>query len=223
MNIKNTMQAVKKSSAIALGLTLLVGANAMANNITTLTQVISQAGVRSVDIVDGTTGTPIANPSVTFSPVSFDWDAQTSTGTLGTSAETIRIYNPTATQVWTVSIAASATTATWSDGATASYDFNDASGATDGTDADSVGGQLTVDPSSATLAGVTTKCTTGNLSLGSSDAFEEGSVDSIDLVNAASGSKKFCRWDLTDVDLSQEIPAEQDPGTYTIDMVLSIS
>lgn len=220
MNIINTIQAIKKSSVVAIGLTLLVGANAMANNVSTLTQVINP-GSRSVDIVDAT-GTPVADPNVDFTPVNFSFNSQTSTGVLGASTERIRIYNPTGAQNWTVSLAGSATTAVWSDGGVESYDFNDAGGAIDGADTDSVGGQLTVNPATGTLVGVS-GCSTSNLSLGASGAFDEGTTDSIDLVNASTGSAKFCRWDLTGVDLSQEIPAAQPAGTYTIEVVLSIS
>jgi hypothetical protein len=219
---KSISRAIKQSSIFALALMLLVGINASASNQSELSQTISD-GSLSVDIVDGA-GSPVASPSVTFGGLSFSFSTQDGTGTLGTASEQIRAYNPTSGEVWSVNMAAtSGATALWNDGGSNDYDFNDSSSYTDGGDADGVGGQLNVDPlTSSSIAGVGT-CTTTNVSAGTADAFDEGTTDSIDLMSAAAGSDQYCRWDMTGIDLLQEIPAAQVSGTYTIDMTMSIS
>ncbi|HCP08740.1 MAG TPA: hypothetical protein DIT25_03020, partial [Candidatus Moranbacteria bacterium] len=98
----------------------------------------------------------------------------------------------------------------------------DGNGYTDGADADSVGGQMTINPAAGTLAGVS-GCSTSNVSKGGSNSFSEGTVNSIDILSATSGASAFCRWDLTGVSLTQKIPAAQPAGSYSIDMVLTIS
>lgn len=198
---------------------LMAGSLVWANNQSEFSQTIN-AGTISVDIVDAG-GTTVASPGVTMGAENFDFAAQDATGTFGTSTERVRAYNPTSTATWTVNLAGSATTAVWTDGGTETYDFNDSSGYTDGGDTDSVGGQMTVDPSGGTIAGVS-GCATTNVSAGASDDYEEGSTDNIDLFSAASGADTFCRWDLTDIDITQGIPAAQAAATYTITMVLSI-
>jgi hypothetical protein len=196
----------------------LVGYQAYASNQTQLNQAINQ-GVLAIDIVDGS-GNTVASPSVNFGALTFSFGTQDSTGTLGTASETVRVYNPTSTETWTASIAGSAPTTNWSNG-TDHYDFNDANGYTDGADADSYGGQLTVNPAAGSLAGVG-GCATSNVSLGTNSAFNEGSTDSITVASAASGASAFCRWDITGVGLSQNIPAGQATGSYSADLVLSI-
>jgi len=215
----------------ALGATYLLGillfiqtAIVVASNSSNFSQTISE-GVKSVDIVDAS-GVTVASPSVSFGGLSFAFDSQTGTGTLGASAQRIRVYNPTSGATWTVSIAATGgATAQWDTGSV-TYDYNDSN--TDGTDdadADSKGGKLTVDPSVGTLAAVSPCSSTTNLSKGSSAAFREvaAAVNSISLLTAASGAPTFCRWDFTGVSLSQVIPAAQASGTYTLSFTITIA
>jgi hypothetical protein len=84
---------------------------------------------------------------------------------------------------------------------------------------------MTVDASGGTLdTGDCSSCTTTNISLGSSDAFEEGSTDSITILTGAAGSDDIGDWTLTDVSISQQIPPEQAAASdYNIDMVLTIA
>jgi len=201
---------------------LLAGSWTWANNQSEFSQTIN-AGTISVDIVDAG-GTPVASPGVTMGAETFDFGTQDATGTFGTSSERVRAYNPTSTETWTVNLAGSATTAVWTDGGTETYDFNENGGYVDdgGSDADSVGGMMTVDPSGATLAGVS-GCGTGNVAVGASDVYDEGATDNIDLMSASAGADTFCRWDLTDIDIEQGIPAAQPAATYTITMVLTIT
>lgn len=178
------------------------------------------SGSLSVDIVDAG-GSSVGSPSVGMNSTEFSFSDQTATGTFGTSSEKIRVDNGTGTATWTLSLAAdSGSTAFW-DGGT-DYDFNDpTANAGDGADADSIGGQMTIDPSGATIT-PEGGCTTTNISLGSSNAYNEGTTDSITLASAASGADTGCYWDITDIDISQTIPAEQPADSYSIDMTLSI-
>lgn len=190
-------------------------------------QVTINAGTLSVDIADSTSSyATVASPTVSFSAQNFSFTCGTTTGTLGTTTQAIYVQNPDAADSgWTVSIAASNTTDVW-DSAGTDFDFNDpgSSGCADGADADSLAGQLTVDASGATLGtGACASCTTGNISLGSSNAFNEGTTDSITLLTAASASDDIGDWDLIGVALSQTIPAEQPAASdYTLSMTLSI-
>lgn len=120
-------------------------------------------------------------------------------------------------------MAGSATTASWTAGAN-HYDFNDdgGSGYTDGAgDADAYGGQLAVAPAGGTLAGVS-GCANTNVSLGSNSAFVEGTTDSITLASGAAGASTYCRWDVTNIGLTQRLPASQPSGSYAVNLVLSI-
>jgi hypothetical protein len=179
-------------------------------------------GALSVDIVDAG-GVTVGSPSVSMSPASFSFTNQTATGTFGTSSQKVRVDNGTGTATWTLSIAADAGATAFWDGAAADYDFNDpTASAGDGGDADSLGGQMTIDPSSATIT-PEGGCTLTNISAGSSSAFNQGVTDSITLASAASGADTNCYWDITDIDISQTIPAEQPAGSdYDINMTLSI-
>lgn len=190
-------------------------------------QVTINSGTLSVDIADSTDSySTVSTPSVAFSSQTFSFSCGSTSGTLGTATEAIYVQNPdSADSGWTVSIAASATTDVW-DSAGTDFDFNDSSssGCADGADADSLAGQLTVDASGGTLsAGNCSSCATSNISLGSSNAFVEGTTDSITILTAASASDDIGDWDLQGVSLSQTIPAEQPAASdYTLSMTLSI-
>ncbi len=218
--------SLKKLLAIGLALTLILsGAGlAIAASTSNFQQTIT-SGTLSVDIVDGSY-VAVGSPSVALGTSAFSFSCQTSTGTFGTATQQLYIRNPdSADNGFTVSIAGSAATAVW-DSAGTDFDFNDptTAGCTDSVDADSVGGEMTIDPSVGTLAtGNCALCTTTNVTLGSSDSFEEGVTDSITLVTAAAGSDDVGDWTIQDIDISQTIPAEQPAASdYDIDMTLSI-
>lgn len=196
----------------------LIFGNAIASDDTQFDQDIT--GALDVQIVDAG-GSVVSNPSVAFPSKAFSGSFQSSAATLGVASQKMRVTNPTGTETWTLNIAAtSGSTASWSSGS-ANYDFNDATAsAGDGADADSYGGELTVDPSTGTIAGVSGTATI-NVSLGASDAFEEGTTDSIDLMSASAGADAPGVWDLTGISLSQDIPAMQATGSYSIDMTLT--
>ncbi len=203
-----------------IGLGALFLPIAWASNLTTLSQSIT-AGTLSVDIVDAS-GVTVGSPAVSFNSMTFNFDKATTTGTFGTSSQKIRLSNPTATAAWSVTLAAtSGATTTWTDGGSNTFDFNDPAYADDGGDADSVGGRLAVDPSVASLAGVS-GCSTSNVSLGSSSAFNEGVTNSVTVYSSTTAAT-YCRWDLTGVALSQSIPAGQKGATYSLNLTLTAS
>lgn len=176
---------------------------------TTFNQTIN-AGTLSVDIVDGS-GDTVASPSVSFSGVTFSFDAQTATGTLGTASEKIRLSNPTSTAAWNMSIAATGgQSAVWTTGSY-TYPYNNAT-------ADN--GRLTVDPSVATVTPLGS-CNSTGVTKGSSAYFNGASVTSIDLLTASGSAQIGCRWDLTGVSLSQRIPASQVAGSYSLAMTIT--
>jgi len=171
----------------------------------------TQPGSLSVDIVNSS-GTPVANPSVTFPTKNFYWSAQTSAATLGTASEKIRVSNTTGTATWTLEIAAtSGATAVWN-GGTYSYDFNDTA----------ANGRLQVDASGATIT-PEGGCSSTGLSRGTATYFSQGSTDSITILSAGGTADTGCYWDFTGIDLTQDIPASQEADTYTIDMTLTVS
>lgn len=187
---------------------------------------ITTFGELAGSIVDGS-GNSVSSPSVDFSSIMFGFECETATATFGVSSEKIRVTNTTQNAQWSLGMAASSgTTAQWSDGGANAYDFNDPSGApagcADGGDSDSTGGQLTVDPSGATIT-PQSGCTSSGISLGSSGAFQEGTIDSITLATAGSSAEVNCYWDITGISNSQAIPAEQTNGTYSIQMTITLT
>lgn len=184
-------------------------------------------GTLTVDIVDGSYAV-VSSPSVVFSPTTFSFACQTPgvTGIFGTATQQMYIKNPDAADSgWAVSLAASAPTAFW-DSTGTDVDFNDptTSGCTDGADVDTLKGQLTVNASVGTLAaGACATCATTNITKGSSNAFNQGTTDSITLLTAASNSDDIGDWTLQGVSLSQTIPAETAAASdYDINMTLSV-
>lgn len=168
------------------------------------------AGTLSADTVDGS-GNSVASPTISFPGQTFLWQIQQSLGTLGVSAQKIRVTNTTATSAWTLSLAASGgNSSVWTRGPD-SYDFN-------GTYAQ---GRLQVDPSGATIT-PQSGCTTTGISKGSANYFVSGTQDSINVAAASGSAGTNCYWDITGVGLTQDIPAGQTPGSYIVSMTLSI-
>ncbi|MFA7628362.1 MAG: hypothetical protein WCY37_03065 [Candidatus Dojkabacteria bacterium] len=178
---------------------------------TTLNQLIN-AGTLAIDIVDGT-GTSVVSPSVAFGAVTFSFDPQDATGTLGTASEKIRLSNPTTTVAWNVSMAATGGPGTtWTTG-TYTYPFDSTGGADTG--------RLTVNPTTGTITPIGAGCTNTSVSLGASGFFLNATTNSIDIMAATTGADIGCRWDLTGVSLTQRIPAGQQAGSYTLGMTIT--
>lgn len=180
---------------------------------TTLSQTINAASL-SIAIVDAA-GDAVPSPSVSFGAFAFSFTAGNSSGILGTSSQKIRVSNPTATDTWTVSIAATGgESSVWTDGGTNTYPYNHA------TNVDL--GRLTVDANTNGVITPAGGCANTNLSKGASATFISGSVSSITILSAAAGAQTYCYWDLTAVDLTQRIPASQAPASYSLGMTISV-
>ncbi len=168
-------------------------------------------GFLNVDIVDAN-GNSVSSPSVTFSSTTFDWDAQQTTGILGVANEKIRINNTTSTPNWSLSISATAgASALWNSG-NYTYDYNGTAST----------GRLEVDPSNSTIT-PQTGCSNTGISKGLAAYFD--SNNNITLVNADGTADTNCYWDITGIDLTQDIPAGQqvDSSPYVINMTLTVS
>ncbi len=183
-------------------------------------------GSLSVDIVNAS-GTSVASPSFAMNSFGLQFECSSASGTLGLDAQRLRVQNGTTTPTWTVSIAAtSGATDLWRNvGDTQQYDFNDPSGSpagcADGGDADTEAGQLTLNPSTATIA-PESGCSSANVSLGSSTAFNEGTTNSIVLTSASASADADCYWDITGINMSQYIPKEQTIDSYSINFTITI-
>jgi hypothetical protein len=229
------MNMIKKNILpLVVGAVLLVvlTASASAANTPTLNQTIN-AGTLTTDILDASRVT-VGSPAVAFSAKTFSFDCQfsgsASTGLLGSNTERVYTINPDgADNGWTLTIAAtSGVTTLWQNGgSTQNYDFNDPTGAnpgcTDGGDADSRPGQLTIDPSVSTINLDCGTCVATNVTKGSSTGFNQGTTDSVTLLNAAAASDDIWRGYLTGVGLSQTIPAEQPADSYNINMTVTVT
>lgn len=227
------MNIVRKNTLAFFAICALVISIATINTSAASTPTLNQtinAGTLVTDILDGSRNA-VVSPSVAFGAKTFSFDCQyggsAATGTLGSGAERLYVINPNAANNgWTLTIAPGAVTAVWQNGGvTQTYDFNDPAGGnpgcTDGGDADSRPGQLTIDPSASTITTDCISCTSSNISKGSSTGYNQGTVDSVTLLNAAAASDDIWRGYLTGVALSQTIPAEQAADSYTINMTLT--
>lgn len=196
------------------------------------TQTISP-GTLATDIADAARNS-VASPAVGMSAKSFSFDCQSggsaSTGTLGTNAERLYVSNgDAADNGWTLTVAAtSGAAALWQNGgATQKFDFNDPTGGTagcsDGADAagDTFAGQMSINPATGSLTTDCTSCSATGVSLGTSTGFSQGTTDNVTLLNAGSGSNDIWRGYLTGATVSQTIPAEQVPDSYTLGLTLT--
>ncbi|MFZ1249597.1 MAG: hypothetical protein WAQ24_04750 [Candidatus Saccharimonadales bacterium] len=177
----------------------------------------------SADIVNAS-GVSVAAPALSFSATTFGFNCQTVAATLGVTTEQLSVSNTTATPGWALSIAAtSGAAATWSDGGTNKYDYNDATtaGCADGTDADTFAGQMTINPSVATITPAA-GCTATGVAKGAQTAFIEGTTNAITIATASATAPINCRWNITGLALSQTIPAEQVNATYSLGLTLTI-
>ena len=205
MRIKRVPMLVALAAVVALVATPL-SASAASN--TNLSQIIN-AGSLTVDIVDSTnSNAPVASPSVAFGATNFSFACQTATATLGTATQQIYVSNMVENGVKLDINSAVPGTSVWSDGATNSYKYDSAagSGCTDG--------QLSVDATGTFTqeAGATAP----DVSQGASAFSGTGPVTLL-----TTTTDKAWAGSLEGVDLSQKIPAEQTPGTYSLNMVLS--
>lgn len=182
------------------------------------------SGSLSADIVDSN-GDSVINPSIAMSSVASAFECATSTGTLGTANQRIRLNNTTTSPAWSLSLAATdGSSALWSS-QFAVYDYNDLSGSpigcSPGNDSDTYAGVLGVSFNNATLS-PQSGCSLSGVALGANNNFAEGTQDAITLLSANTSAATNCYWDLTDLQLEQRIPTEQPAGSYVLSMTLTV-
>lgn len=172
------------------------------------------APVLSTDVVDAS-GVSVASPSVSFGASTTSFNCQAVTGTLGSSAQKIRVNNTTGNHAWTVSIAAtSGNTSTWTSGAN-TYSYNNS------TSSGCAAGQLNIAPATSTIT-PTSGCSSTGVSAGAGASFTKGVIDSITLASATTSAAVNCSWDLTLIPMTQQIPAEQKSGTYSLGLTITV-
>ncbi len=182
------------------------------------------SGSVGVDVVD-TVGTPVDTPTFTFQGRSRSFGCNSSAATLGSASQKIRLSNMSADAQWSLTMAPTdGDSAVWENASsTRFYDFNDPSGSPsgcqDGGDADVVAGSMSIDPSVGSIA-PQSGCTTDNITLGSADSFSAATT-AITLMTAAIDTNTECYWDLSQVDVTQSLPAQQPADDYSIRFTLT--
>jgi hypothetical protein len=180
---------------------------------------LSASQTVTTDFVDGS-GVSVSSPSAALSNTSVGFTCQTSTGSLGTATQKVRVTSTLDKATWNLTMAAtSGPTATWYAPPAPpipahTYKFNDAAGS------GCTNGQLTVNASAGTLT-AQTNCSTTGITQGASAAFVGGTTDSVTILSSASPSNVDCYWELTGIGLSQKVPASQPGGSYTINMTMT--
>jgi len=188
---------------------------------------VPPTGSLSVDVVD-TGGVSVTSPYVSFSSLSTVFTCTASAATLGGAGQKIRVRNMSANGNWSLSLAPTqGSTALWTGGGGSSfYDYNDTGGAEagcgDSGDSDTFAGKLRVSPTASVLT-PQAGCSTTNVSKGTDQDYTEGSVASVTLLTGSSGSNTECYWDITGIGLEQKVPPEQRPGTYSLDLTLTVT
>ncbi|MEF3691627.1 MAG: hypothetical protein V3574_01055 [Candidatus Moraniibacteriota bacterium] len=205
---RNTAGEISSNGTYTINLNS-TGSNVMAAVVGVSYFYNNSTGSLTVDIVDSG-GSSVGSPTVSFSGVSYNWSAQQSTATMGVSAQKIRVTNTTGTPNWTLSIAGTVNTNLWTSGGN-TYDFNGTAAA----------GRLNANPSGITIT-PQSGCNNTGLTGGSSNYFVQGTQDSINILTAGSSAGTNCYWDITGVGLTQDIPAAQAIGSYSLNLILSI-
>jgi hypothetical protein len=193
-----------------LGALLLVSmpVQAQAANVT---QQIN-GGSLSAAILDANRAT-VASPSFGMTAAGYSFDCQTVTGTLGSSSQRLYVINPSGTtsgQSWNLSFAA---TGPWTSGGN-TYAYNQAAGS------GCTSGQLTVNPAAGTVTAdcSSSACTGATITKGSSTAMTGSTA--VTVLSAPVGTMIW-RGYITGVGLSQQIPAEQPAGNYSLPVTLT--
>lgn len=207
---------MRKQSLLAAGLLatvgVLLGGSSVAYAALTADSDLNQtvnAGALSTSILDSG-GSPVGSPAFAMSATTASTTTQTSTGTFGDNNQRITVENPGASNTgWTLALAG---TGTWSDGGTNTYPFDAAT---------SANGQLTVNPGAGSLT--PTFGTSTGITTGSSATFVNGSVDSIELLNAGASSDDVWSGYLTGASLSQTVPAGTPAAAYSLTVTQTVA
>lgn len=208
---------------LAVGIFAITAICVYASSTSRFNQTIN-GGTLSVDIVNGSYAT-VASPNVYLTALSTSFTCQTSTGTFGSSTEMIYVSNMgAANNGWTLAVGATnGTSSLWVGSSTAAnFDFNDpgSSGCASSSDGDAFAGQMSVDASGGTLTAI--NGTTGSITKGTLAAYTSSS-NAITLLNAATSSDDVADWTLTNVAISQKIPALSTADSYYLNMTLTIA
>jgi hypothetical protein len=188
-----------------------------------------EEGILNIYFVDTTVGevqdifeiletSIVTDPNIPFPSLSFSFNPQDSSSTLGSPEQTIRIDNATSNTGFDLALAPEIQTSFeidgyWMDGEN-SYPIHSEN---------QNEGALTVDPSNLNIDAF--GCDSESVNPGSLSSFlfigagNSENVESIDLLNASDSA--FCRVDVTGIDLLQRIPGRQEPGQYNLNMVLT--
>lgn len=178
----------------------------------------------SVGFVDAS-GASLAAPSFPLATRLLLNSCQTTTGSISTSAQRIRVSQTGPAAGWSVSMApTNGSTASWQRvGGGTGYDFNDPSGSPagcgSGSDGDGLAGQMTINPSNMTST-PQSGCTTTGTSLGSSANFSS-SVQAITIASGSTSAQSNCFRDFYGGTITQTIPPSQPAGQYNIDMTVT--
>ena len=181
---------------------------------------IAPAASFGADIVNSS-GVSVSSPSVSMSAMSYAFACQTSTGTLGSASQKIRVTNttPADSNGWNLTIGASS--ADWSDGAGHTYAYNNSAGSPAGC----TSGQLTINPTAATITPESSPeygCTNTGVSAYTASTAFTGSTPAT-IIQASPSSSHYCYWDITGITLSQTIPPVQPSGTYSINFTITLT
>ena len=185
---------------------------------TTATGQLSQtigAGSLATDIVDGS-GVHVTSPSFAMANASVQTACQTITGSYGSGTQRVMVDNPgAANSGWTLAIAADTGVTGWKNaGNTTVYKYDDATGS------GCTNGQLSLNPAAATLGLNGTSTNTG-ITQGTAAAFTSGS--SITLMTASGSANQVWNGYLTNIGVSQKIPAYTPADTYTIQLKQTVT
>lgn len=225
--VANTTDRITALTTTGITVGTNVEANASGGIYRYIAWKIPPTGSLTADIVDGA-GASVSSPNYQMGSVGFPFTCSSTTGTIGTSSQKIRISNTTATPGWSLSLAATdGSTGLWRNGGnTQQYDYNDPSGSVagcaDGADADTRAGQLQVTPTGSVIT-PQSGCSTANISLGSLASFNESVTNAITIASATSSASTQCYWDLTGIGLTQTIPANQASDSYSINFTLTLT
>lgn len=206
-------------------LKLIYGVGTDLEQYTTYAEIKTADGEISVTVVDAN-GNNVTSPSYSMTNVFVMTNCQTSTGTLGSSTQKIRLTNSLNTGGWSLSLAATdGPSALWSPvDNSAHYDYNDPSGSpagcNSGSDGDGYAGQLSINPSTASINPMSS-CSTTGVTSGVLAAYEQSITNSITIASASSAADYGCYWDISGVNASQVIPPAQTAGDYSINMTLT--
>ncbi len=201
-----TKASVLVTLLAAIAVLVPAGAASAATN-PTLSQIIN-GGSLTVDIVDSTnSNATVAAPTVAFGATNFSFNCETATATLGTATQQIYVSNMVENGVKLDLNSAVPGTSKWTDGAN-NYKYDDATGS------GCTAGQMSVD-----ATGTFTQDDGATAPDVSQAASSFSSTSPVTLLTTT--TDKAWTGSLEGIDLSQKVPAEQSPGTYSLNMVLS--